>query len=288
MKAGGLGFSRRPRYHARYYDPLIGRFISADTIVPKPGDPQSLNRYSYVRNNPLKYTDPSGHVRSNERQKADDFLNLLSNDYEVEILKDWGFDHTGTWSYGSWTIDDLGKVLQAVQNLAGAMGGAEYFRKAFQGVQIDRKAMRAGGLGADHHIWLNSKRFDKWTVVHELGLAWDAVNGWQLSRDMQKAMGAGFPYLHKLFPDDPAFWYAPGNGPPPCGIDANFNRKEDFAEAVAAYVYPKEAWNRAHPDNPRVNWQAWPYNDPVRGYDYVSFHATPRGQFIDALIVTLQ
>ena len=30
--------------------------------MPEPGDPQSLNRYSYVRNNPLRYTDPSGHV----------------------------------------------------------------------------------------------------------------------------------------------------------------------------------------------------------------------------------
>jgi len=29
--------------------------------VPNPGDPQSLNRYAYVQNNPLKYTDPSGH-----------------------------------------------------------------------------------------------------------------------------------------------------------------------------------------------------------------------------------
>ena len=29
--------------------------------MPNPGDPQSLNRYAYVRNNPLKYTDPSGH-----------------------------------------------------------------------------------------------------------------------------------------------------------------------------------------------------------------------------------
>lgn len=48
-------------YNARYYDPQIGRFISADTIVPYPTDPQSFNRYSYCRNNPLKFTDPSGH-----------------------------------------------------------------------------------------------------------------------------------------------------------------------------------------------------------------------------------
>jgi RHS repeat-associated protein len=49
-------------YGARYYDPVIGRFIQADTIVPDPGDPQSLNRYSYVLNNPVKYRDPSGHA----------------------------------------------------------------------------------------------------------------------------------------------------------------------------------------------------------------------------------
>jgi hypothetical protein len=35
--------------------------MSADTIVPQPSDPQSLNRFSFVRNNPLKYVDPTGH-----------------------------------------------------------------------------------------------------------------------------------------------------------------------------------------------------------------------------------
>lgn len=49
-------------YGARYYDPVIGRFISPDTIVQAPGDPQTLNRYSYCRNNPLIYTDPTGHI----------------------------------------------------------------------------------------------------------------------------------------------------------------------------------------------------------------------------------
>jgi RHS repeat-associated protein len=48
-------------YNARYYDPAIGRFISADSIIPHFGDSQSLNRYSYCLNNPLKYTDPTGH-----------------------------------------------------------------------------------------------------------------------------------------------------------------------------------------------------------------------------------
>jgi hypothetical protein len=47
---------------ARYYDPVLGRFIQADTIVPEPGTPQALNRYAYVYGNPLYHTDPSGHV----------------------------------------------------------------------------------------------------------------------------------------------------------------------------------------------------------------------------------
>jgi RHS repeat-associated protein len=47
--------------NARLYDPTIGRFLSADTIIQAPYDSQSYNRYSYVRNNPLKYTDPTGH-----------------------------------------------------------------------------------------------------------------------------------------------------------------------------------------------------------------------------------
>ena len=48
-------------YGARFYSPALGRFISADTIVPGYANPQNLNRYSYVLNNPLKYTDPTGH-----------------------------------------------------------------------------------------------------------------------------------------------------------------------------------------------------------------------------------
>jgi RHS repeat-associated protein len=48
-------------FNARYLDPQLGRFTQADTIVPEPGDPQALNRYSYANNNPVKFTDPSGH-----------------------------------------------------------------------------------------------------------------------------------------------------------------------------------------------------------------------------------
>ncbi len=49
-------------YGARFYSSYLNRFLSADTIVPSPGNPQSLNRYSYVLNSPVMYQDPTGHA----------------------------------------------------------------------------------------------------------------------------------------------------------------------------------------------------------------------------------
>ena len=47
-------------YGARYYDAALGRFVTADSVVPSAGNPRSMNRYSYANNNPLRYTDPNG------------------------------------------------------------------------------------------------------------------------------------------------------------------------------------------------------------------------------------
>ncbi|KZN34617.1 hypothetical protein N475_19080, partial [Pseudoalteromonas luteoviolacea DSM 6061] len=46
----------------RIYDPTLGRFMQADPIVESPESAQSLNRYSYVFNNPLSFTDPTGYT----------------------------------------------------------------------------------------------------------------------------------------------------------------------------------------------------------------------------------
>jgi uncharacterized protein RhaS with RHS repeats len=71
-------------YGARYYDPQIGRFISPDTIVPDPANPQTLNRYSYCLNNPLKYTDPSGNtIACDDDQAMQAYL---------EFIRDGGAD----------------------------------------------------------------------------------------------------------------------------------------------------------------------------------------------------
>ncbi|MFH2138614.1 MAG: RHS repeat-associated core domain-containing protein [Candidatus Omnitrophota bacterium] len=50
-------------YGARYYDAELCRFITPDSIVPETKNPQSFNRYSYCDNNPVNYTDPTGHAK---------------------------------------------------------------------------------------------------------------------------------------------------------------------------------------------------------------------------------
>jgi RHS repeat-associated protein len=47
--------------NGRAYDPDTGRMMSADPYVQSPGYSQSFNRFAYVFNNPLRFTDPSGY-----------------------------------------------------------------------------------------------------------------------------------------------------------------------------------------------------------------------------------
>ncbi|MEK6858361.1 MAG: RHS repeat-associated core domain-containing protein [Nanoarchaeota archaeon] len=49
-------------YGARYYDPITNHFIQPDSQIQDVYNPQDLNRYSYARNNPYRYTDPSGNA----------------------------------------------------------------------------------------------------------------------------------------------------------------------------------------------------------------------------------
>ncbi len=66
--------------NGRIYDANIGRFLQADSFIQAPKNMQSMNRYSYVLNNPLSYTDPSGHffksLKKYWRQIASIALNI--------------------------------------------------------------------------------------------------------------------------------------------------------------------------------------------------------------------
>jgi RHS repeat-associated protein len=59
-------------YNARWYDPALGHFLSPDTVVPDPGNALDYHRYAYVRFNPLKYEDGSGHCATLANGQADE------------------------------------------------------------------------------------------------------------------------------------------------------------------------------------------------------------------------
>ena len=100
-------------YDARYYDPIIGRFVSADTVIPDYTDPQSLNRYSYVKNNPLMYVDPTGHLE----------FSVELGGYELKFGSDAG-EKYGDYAAQYWATKSIDSRNGFGQNIFyGLMGG---------------------------------------------------------------------------------------------------------------------------------------------------------------------
>ena len=99
-------------YASRAYDPAIGRFVSPDSIVPAPGNPQSLNRFSYVYNNPLRFVDPTGLTPEAEgwdEAWADRFA--AAHGGQRPTWSDWmDYQHSllnpGSGPGGDWTDQD--------------------------------------------------------------------------------------------------------------------------------------------------------------------------------------
>jgi hypothetical protein len=99
----------------------VGRFIQADTIVPSPGNPQHFNRYSYVLNNPLKYSDPSGH---------EEWLGLggCDGDCRNDIPDDLPLPTIETWSWDQLSEEYQHLAYEAYQNYR---ANPEYYESLF-------------------------------------------------------------------------------------------------------------------------------------------------------------
>jgi RHS repeat-associated protein len=113
--------SQKPRWdhrdldymHARFNSPLTGRFLSVDPAGARPNRPQSWNRYSYVRGNPLTYVDPDG--RKDTRTTAD--VALLEDDDILAGVAD-NLDLTG--------LDKPMLDRQEVMSIVADEGGGDY------------------------------------------------------------------------------------------------------------------------------------------------------------------
>jgi RHS repeat-associated protein len=88
-------------YGARYYNSYIMQFIQPDSIIPDVYDPQQLNRYSYARDNPYKYTDPSGNY-------IESALDIGFISWDISEISQ---DPTNWINYASLGLDVMGLSL---------------------------------------------------------------------------------------------------------------------------------------------------------------------------------
>lgn len=204
-------------------------------------------------------------MEQSDAQYAQAKLLQLKNDYQVDVVPDWG-DRDGEWNPGTWKKAELDRLYDAICLMANLMGGPEKFIRHLNGVTVRKADIGShGGEALAHRVSLSIRgTFTGWTVVHEFAHAWDANYGWRLSRLLEKyTRGFTSPVLASLirvagFADSGRFRpeNRPGRygrkpgcnragyfyGDRPSGSNWSFNRKEDFAESVAMYM----GWERGN------------------------------------------
>ncbi|MBI2045786.1 RHS repeat-associated core domain-containing protein [Candidatus Pacearchaeota archaeon] len=165
-------------YGARYYEPASGRFISPDPISGSIENPQSLNKYSYVLNNPNKFVDPSG-MDYEPKQDATNVASssissslapVSSNRIMVRSGSDWNaaFYEDRTMIYSSrWSdIPSLSGEIGGVRGTGITIDEAEILydvRMLDSFLQLSYKKnglitfLDLGGHGDPDRIWFGSE-----------------------------------------------------------------------------------------------------------------------------------
>jgi len=206
-------------FRARLYDPIIGRFISADTRLPDLYNPQGLNRYSYALNNPLRYVDPSGHSWYDRFTDSDWWLGGIEgawNGFSIcgPACAVAGFAIGGELNYranqpgaaAGWKAANF--VFQVGVNAAAGYVGGTY---TIAGAQTGWSAAGVAGVRRALYSDVAMDFYDRVDRTHTLGtgvhlaLAVDAVVGGVVA-----AMDASARYEQE-FSDAQAYWTLPGN-----------------------------------------------------------------------------
>ncbi|MFA6062909.1 MAG: RHS repeat-associated core domain-containing protein [Gallionella sp.] len=109
--------------NGRLYDPVMARFVSADPTIQSPGNLQSYNRYSYVWNNPLAATDPSGYLSIFGHKILPGVFNNNNAKIAVVAAAAW---FTGGAAYSAY----MGSAISAAGG-AMAITGAQFASASF-------------------------------------------------------------------------------------------------------------------------------------------------------------
>lgn len=147
--------------HARYYSPVLGRFVSVDPVITKSAmrSPQLWNRYAYVGNNPIRFTDPTGkYICGGTKDQCKSFEDArqanLQSKRATDAVKtaanaygDPGKDNGITVKFGD---PGKGRGASAAMQLVGAKDAAGNFTGAMQlvGTVTIRASLKGSELQA--------------------------------------------------------------------------------------------------------------------------------------------
>jgi RHS repeat-associated protein len=157
-------------YNARWYDPYLNHFVQADTIIPN--GIQGYDRYAYVQNSPLKYTDPTGHVNQNQCNYQ---KNSNCDIYQPKF--------TGK----NWTDEEKVAIIVAYNLAIRAFGGLDNFESAMGGSLTFKHVNDLGKVGTQNKVAEGGYRtigidavdfpamHEKmtWYALHEMGHTFD-------------------------------------------------------------------------------------------------------------------
>ncbi|MBI4733108.1 MAG: RHS repeat-associated core domain-containing protein [Chloroflexi bacterium] len=171
-------------YGSRWYDPLLGRFLQPDVIIPDAANPQAWNHFAYVYNNPINYNDPSGYLTCSDDGYCGDFGDTS---YQKHIMIDF-IEAIYEWTVSfSFTLKDIDNIYQTGKDIEEYVDkltdgkGLEWMNEYLGGVDIRKTSGRGSAIpDLDPHssgtIYLPSG-FAETYFAHELGHIWDINTG---------------------------------------------------------------------------------------------------------------
>jgi len=190
-------------YNARYYDPEICRFVTADNVIDGEYDTQGWNRFAYCRGNPIAYKDPTGHTGEdglsvfsqlllrNERNiekegrplraaPLNPNANIVEDRIQKEIVKNKNLLSDNMKRQQAKLVVDCSKIMMNLGRMNAKTGHGQ--DEMYESANIVSEQFDNGGLGGDRTSDYSHRTIDMKRIIAKLHGATDIVSRDNLAR----------------------------------------------------------------------------------------------------------